>query len=79
VSSNVENYKDLNADFGDTPECKFLEDIIPLVEEGNEKEYKQAVRQLNKRKSIDDWTVDVLVVIQDSLKKTVKTDELDLT
>jgi len=50
-----------------------------LVEEGNEKEYKQAVRQLNKRKAIDDWTVDVLVVIQESLKKTVKTDELDLT
>mmetsp|Transcript_27173 Transcript_27173/g.37670 ORF Transcript_27173/g.37670 Transcript_27173/m.37670 type:complete len:301 (-) Transcript_27173:213-1115(-) len=79
VPSSVENYKDLNADFGDTPECKFLEDIIPLVEEGNEKEYKQAVRQLNKRKAIDDWTVDVLVVIQESLKKTVKTDELDLT
>jgi len=53
--------------------------VIPLVQEGNEKEFKQTVRQLNKRKKIDDWTVDVLVVIQDSLKKTVKSDELDFT
>jgi len=57
----------------------FQKDLIPYVEEGDQKKFEQTVSAFNRKKKIDDWTVDILLKVKGYLKQTVATDDLDIS
>ncbi|GAB5357249.1 hypothetical protein AAMO2058_000358000 [Amorphochlora amoebiformis] len=78
ASEILDKYCDMDTHFDGSLEHKFLAELVPIVEEGNPDRFKKAVGKFNNKKRPDDWTVDILLKIKDSIKVEVKTDDIDI-
>ena len=62
--ARLDKYAEMDINFKDAIECKFLRQLAAAIDSGERKEFEAVVKKTMRRKRFDDWTVDILLTIK---------------
>lgn len=79
VADALDKYIDLDLNFERSVEYKFAKALVTIMDSGSKEDFEKEYFSFNKRKKIDDWTVDLLWKIKNNITKETTSAELDLS
>lgn len=60
----LKRYEELSPSFSDSRECKLIKELLICLEEKNEDQFTEAVRNYDKISRLDTWYTSILVKVK---------------
>eukprot|EP00898_Chlorokybus_atmophyticus_P005709 jgi/Chlat1/6139/Chrsp41S05690 len=78
ASNALDKYQDLDSTFTGSRECKFLQDLLGALEEGDVQKFSTVVYEFDNMTRLDPWKTTMLLRIKKQISSK-ETEEVDLT